>query len=359
MSDLALAFERVSLWMISTAVILAAAMTCAVVVERIALAWHMAHRRRVERRYGPFVRRALAGDASALGVLVGSPGRHRLTIARLLIVPLIADRDRGRIAATRGLVRAMSPQPSTGDRWPIADRWLRSRWWWRRAVALGALGLLQATNRTARVVAALDDPNADVRNAALDALADMQDPAALPAIVVRLHDETLHRGRRSAAIEAFGSRGEAFLLELSRVDPGNRLGYARALAICGTGASRSALCEWAGDPRPEVRAAAFEALAHVGLDQSAASLALDGLESPDAAVRAMAAGALHGWTGGGDAAAHLARHLDDTWTIAVRAARSLLSMGHAGRIELEACATRSDVAGILARQMLWEAKGQW
>jgi len=63
MSDLSLAFERASLWMISAAVILAAAMICAVIVERIALAWHLAHRRRVESRYGPLVRRALDGDA--------------------------------------------------------------------------------------------------------------------------------------------------------------------------------------------------------------------------------------------------------------------------------------------------------
>jgi HEAT repeat protein len=235
---------------------------------------------------------------------------------------------------------------------------LRSHWWWRRTVALRALGLLQATNRTGRIVAALDDPNENVRNAALDALADMQDPAALAAIVVRLHDASLQRGRRAAAIEAFGSQCEVLLLELSRVDPENRLSYARALAICGTQVSRPTLCGWTSDTRATVRAAAFEALAHVGLDEAAASLAVQGLESRDVAVRAMAAGALHGWTGAGDAASHLGRHLDDTWTIAVRAARSLRSMGHAGRVELEACAIRSDVAGVLARQMLWEAQGQ-
>ena len=359
MIDLALAFERASVWIISAAVILAVSMTCAVIVGRIALAWHEAQRRHVEQRYGPLARRALDGDQGALRALVSSPSRQRLAIARLLLVPLITDRDPGRIAATRAVVRAMSPPGPIAGRWPIADRWLRSRLWWRRAIALRALGLLQATNRTARVVAALDDPNADVRGAALDALADMQDPAALPAIVVRLHDASLQRGRRAAAIMAFGSRGETFLLELARVDPEHRLGYAHALAICGTEVSRPTLCEWTGDRRATVQAAAFEALAHVGLDDAAASLALHGLDSGDVAVRAMAAGALHGWTGAGDAASHLGRHLDDTWTIAVRAAHSLRAMGHAGRVELEARAVRPDVAGALARQMLWEAPGQW
>jgi hypothetical protein len=69
----------------------------------------------------------------------------------------------------------------------------------------------------------------------------------------------------------------------------------------------------------------------------------------------MAAYALRGWEGPGDAAARLARHLDDTWIVAVRAARTLLSMGHAGVVELQACASRPNLGGLLARQMLWQA----
>jgi len=357
MSDLVLAFERATVWVVWTGLLLAVSMTCAVVFGRIALAWHRALEQRAEQRYGPLVRRARDGDKGALDALVRSPSRLRLTLARLLIDPLIADRNPVHIAATRAIVRAMSPGVPA-DRWPLADRWLRSPWWWRRTVALRAFGLLQATNRTGAAVAALDDANADVRNAALDALADMQDPAALPAIVVRLHDASLQRGRRAAAIEAFGSRCEPFLLELAHVDPEHRLNYARALAICGTERSRPTLCEWTGDARTKVRAAAFEALAHAGLDEAAASLAIHALDSGDVAVRAMAARALHGWTGGGDAASHLARHLDDTWTVAVLAARSLQSMGDAGRAALGARAERPDLAGVLARQMLWEEQAQ-
>jgi HEAT repeat protein len=107
-----------------------------------------------------------------------------------------------------------------------------------------------------------------------------------------------------------------------------------------------------------VRAAAFEALAHVGLDDRAAALAIDALESPDQSVRAMAAHALRGWTGPGDAAAHLADHLADTWTVAVRAARSLQSMGPAGLARLQESAGRPDLAGVLAQQMIWEHRAQ-
>jgi HEAT repeat protein len=351
MNDLLIGFERIALSMVWLAVGLTALMTSAVVAERVALAWHEAWLQRVARRYEPLVRRALDGDESALSTLVRSPSRYRVSIARLLIMPLIYDRDPALIAASRGIVHAMSLVPT-------ADRLLRSRWWWRRALAIRALGLTQIRDHTAKIVAALDDPNAEVRNAALDALADMQDPAALTAIVVHLHDARLHRGRRAAALAAFGSQCEEFLLDLARVDPLNRFSYARALAFCGTELSRPTLCEFTSDARVEVRAAAFEAFARVGLDDGAAPLVIAALDSPDVAVRAMAAAALHGWTGAGDGASRLARHLNDTWTVAMRAARSLQSMRAAGRVELEACARRSDQAGELARQMLWEAAVQ-
>jgi HEAT repeat protein len=104
-----------------------------------------------------------------------------------------------------------------------------------------------------------------------------------------------------------------------------------------------------------VRATAFEALAYVGLDDAAARVAIDGLESDDSRVRAMAAYALRGWQGSGDAAARLAPHLDDTWAVAVQAARTLQSMGPAGSLELHARSASPDIGGLLARQMLWQA----
>jgi len=237
----------------------------------------------------------------------------------------------------------------------IAERYLQSRWWWRRALALRALGLMQQGSHTGDMLAALDDSNPDVRGAALDALADLHDPATLPAIVARLQDTSLQRGRRAAVIAAFGSQCEPFVLELAERDPASRLNYARMLGICGTARARPALSTWTADARPDVRAAAFEALAHIGLDERSATLAIRGLESADVKVRSMAAYALHGWTGAGDPAAHLARHLDDAWTVAVRAAQSLLEMKEIGRAELANWARHGGLAGLLARQMLWQA----
>jgi hypothetical protein len=348
MMDILVHAERLALWSAWTGILLVVAMAVAVVIGRLVSTYSLARLQHIERVYQPLVRRALAGDAAACRMLVASPRRHRVPIGWLLITPLVDDRDPDRIAVTRAIAGALSLVT-------IAEQYLRSRCWWRRALALRALGLLQQRSHTGDLLAGLDDSNPDVRGAALDALADLHDPASLPTIVTRLHDTSLQRGRRAALIAAFGSQCEPFVLDLAERDPARRLNYARMLAICGTARARPALAAWATDPRPDVRAAAFAALAHIGLDDLSATIAIRALESADVAVRSMAAYALHGWTGVGDPAAHLARHLDDAWAVAVRAAESLLEMKETGRAELANWARRGGLAGLLARQMLWQA----
>ncbi len=332
------------------AVALATVAAALVLVERAVFALQQVRLRRLERRYAPLVLRALADDTAAADELAASPPRHRLAILRLLIVPLIDDRDPLRIERTRAIVPAIAFIPT-------AERYLRSWRWWRRALALHALGLVQARDHTAAIVAALDDPNANVRAAALDALTDLCDPASLQAVAVRLHDPSLPAGRRAAALAAFGCKGEIFLLDLAEVDAAHRANYASALALCGTARARPALARWTEDPRAEVSAAALEALARIGVDGDAARLAIAALEHKDARVRAMAAQALRGWAGD-DAAAHLAGHLDDEWPVALRAARALQS-SPAGVVELQARTSRTDLTGVLARQMLWQGAAQW
>ena len=349
MSDVLQNLDRLAFWALSLGLGFAAVMALAVVVERLAVAAHNRFLRRLTRQYRPLIERALGGDHVALNQIVRSPSRYRLELVRLLIFPLVDDRSPNRIAATRDIIGAMSLVP-------LANRWLRSRRWWRRVAALQAFGLLQLENRAPQMVAALDDANAEVRNAALDALADLRDPATLRAIVVRLHDTSLQRGRRAAALAAFGSECEGFLIDLSHVDVAHRLNYAKALTICGTARSRSILCDWTADEREEVRAAAFEALARIGVDDRAAALALAALDRGDVHERAMAAAALRGWNGAGEWPVILGRHLGDAWPVAIRAARALQSAGPAGRAALEPYAARTDQAGELARQMLWEAK---
>jgi HEAT repeat protein len=340
-------FARLAPVLVWAAVATALTMAAAVIVERTAFGVLRARNRRLTARYRPLVRRAIDGDQAARDALLASPTRHRLALGWLLIEPLIDDRDPERIASTRAIAEALSV-------FRIADRYLGSWLWWRRALALRALGLAQARDHTADVIAALDDGHPDVRAAALDGLADMHDRASLQAIVVRAHDTSLHRGRRGAALKAYGADCEPFLLELAEVDPANRLNYIHALAIVGTARCRPLLCRWTRDPRIDVRATAFEAMAYVGLDDETARVAIEGLESDEPRVRAMAAYALRGWQGPGDAAARVAACLDDTWAVAVRAARTLQSMGPAGAAELQVRASRADISGVLARQMLWQ-----
>jgi len=338
-------FEAVARLLLWVSVRLALAMLALVVIERAVYVLARVRREYVDGRYRPLVQSALMGDAAAVERLVAVPSRHRLAVARLLIEPLVDDRGPARIARTRAIVGDLSVIP-------IADRYLLSWLWWRRAVALRSMGVLQMRDYTAAAIAALDDPHPDVRAAALDALTYLRDPTSLPAVVVRLHDASLHPARRLAALAAFGPECEDFLLELSQVDAAHLANYAKALAICGTRRSRPVLGQWTRDARHEVRAAAFDALAHVGVDAETAGLAVEALESANDTVRAMAASALRGWMGSGDAAVRLGQHLDDVWPVAVRAAQSLRSMGHAGEFELQARSSRSDLTGRLARQML-------
>jgi HEAT repeat protein len=340
---------RIAVLLAQIGAFLVFSMAVAVVAERAVFAFQMRHRRRVDTRYGPLVRRALDGDDAAGRELAASAPKHHFDIARLLVGPIIDERNPERVVRARTIGRALALVP-------LADRFLESHWWWwRRALALRMFGALQNRTRTAAIVAALDDQHIGVRAAALDALADLQDPATLPALVVRLNDASMPRGRRAAAMAAFGHECEPLLLDLADADVEHRDAYARALMLCGTERARPALCAWTRDPRADVRAAAFRTLGHVGLDEAAAHLAIAALESGDATVRAAAARGLHGWTGPGDAASRLATHLEDEWLVAAQAARALQSMPTDGHRELRASATRPGLAGALARQMLWEA----
>lgn len=350
MSELVRTSERWILWLVEISVICSTVMLLTVLLHRAALWFHDALYRRASRKYQPVLQRALGGDSAAMEQLAASPERYRLAIARMIIRPLVDDRDASRVAAARTVMRALSVER-------MANRLLNHWRWWHRTVALRALGMLQDTRWTPQLVGALDDSNAEVRNAAVDGLADMQDPAAMPALVVRLHDTSLHRGRRLAALAAFGPGAEERLIELARVHPDHRANYAFALQLCATSACRPLLCSWLDDPRHEVRAAAIGALGHAGLDEHCAGLIALALDDGDVHVRAAAAAALRQWSGSGQIAGALARHLDDEWIVAVEAGNALRSVG-TYRVELERRAAESGTAGQLARQMIWELDHQ-
>ena len=137
-------------------------------------------------RYSPLARRALAGDEAARAAPgqsrrgTGSPSRW------LLIEPLIDDRDPARIARTRAIVgrcrsfRSPTVTCAAGCGGGARSRCAR----WAAPAARPHGGAHRRARRSASGRAA----------AALDALTDMHDLASLQAVVVRLHDTSLHRG---------------------------------------------------------------------------------------------------------------------------------------------------------------------
>jgi len=340
------ALESTVEMVVAVAAALALVLALALVFERAAVAGWDARRGRLERLYRPLLAKALEGDDAARRRLAASPSRHRRLITELLLFPMHDLRERRLVDRARAILDGIG-LPS------LIDGYLESWWWWRRAMALRAAGFLRMREYTPRLVAALDDGHAEIRAAALDGLTDSGDPEALAAVVVRLDDETLHRGRRAAALAAFGARCEPMLLDLAADDTANRLLYAQALAITGTGAARPALSSWIADPRPAVRAAALDALRHTGLDAACTGAVVAALEDPEAQVRAAAARAA-GVGAPPVVADRVAAHLTDCWPVCADAARALRRLGADGRLRLEQASARDDLAGTLARQMLWE-----
>ena len=147
--------------------------------------------------------------------------------------------------------------------------------------------------------------------------------------------------------------------------PRNALEYARAhrrqfLAALGAFLRIPSISSQPRHARDVRRCAEWLArhLGRIGLDDGAARIVITALDGDDVAVRAAAPGALRGWRCAGDNTADLVRHLDDDWPVALCAARTLQSIGGAGRRALESQAARADLAGVLARQMLWEVEAR-
>ena len=111
MSDVIVNADRLASVILWTSAVLALATLVVVALERAAFALTESARLRFQHRYRPLIQRALAGDDDARRQLVDSPVRHRVKLARLLIEPLIADRNPERIVETRAIAEAMSLIP--------------------------------------------------------------------------------------------------------------------------------------------------------------------------------------------------------------------------------------------------------
>jgi len=315
--------------------------------QRLARAAAETRRRSLTSRYGPTVAAALAGDAAALSAAVAIPARHRALVASLVLAPLHVVRG--------GHNRRAS---ELADRMRMTDGWrtdLRSRRWWHRSEAALALGMLRDQSAVPSLIGLLDDDHEQVRSAAVDALGQVADPSAIQPLLTRLNDPTRHeRARVVQSLRAFGETATAALLEHGAAHPDDRPLIALILSFVGGAAARGPLLQWAASGQPETRAAAWKALAVVGLDERTFYHALKGLGDEDPEVRAAAARAL-AHSGRGEASPHLADHLDDEWEVAAQAARALGKLGTDGHAALSARVKQGPGLGHdLAQQVLWE-----
>lgn len=222
-----------------------------------------------------------------------------------------------------------------------------------------ALGMIRDAASVPALLALLDHHHDQVRAAAIDALGQLGDPSALGALVARMGRPVRYeRARVVQALQAFGPDVAEALIGHARTHPKERALVAVVLAdVSGPGAA-SALLDWTADADPVIRAAAWRALAIIGLSDRAFYHALKALRDDHSDVRAGAARAV-ARTGRADATDYLAQLLDDDWDVAAAAALGLRRMGPRGQATLQVRAAGSPGLGYdLARQVLWESEGR-
>ncbi len=316
--------------------------------QRLLRAAGEARRRSLIARYGPLIAAALDGDTVAAAAAASViPARHRTLAASLVLAPLHVVRGGHNTRAAE-----------LAERLKLSEGWrtdLRSRRWWHRSEAALALGLLRDRAAVPTLIGLLDDDHDQVRAAAIDALGQIGEPSAIAPLLARMNDPVRHeRARLVQSLRAFGEGATAALLAHGSANAGDRALVATILSFVGGAAARDPLLQWCASEQPATRAAAWRALAAVGLDERAFYHALKGLGDDHAAVRAAAARAL-ARTGRSDASPHLARHLDDEWEVAAQSARALIGLGPEGHAALAARVKQGEGLGHdLAQQVLWE-----
>jgi HEAT repeat protein len=209
---------------------------------------------------------------------------------------------------------------------------------WERATAAARLAEHRHPKATEALIAAVNDPDRDVRTVAVRSLGELGDPAALQVLADTLAgamsggSELSHRVV-AASLARFGPQvADALAPHLSH--PSWRVRGAVAMILGEVGAQGYAepLLERLGDPEPDVRAKAAQALGRIGAEGALFPL-LGRLEDASWLVRMQAVRAL-GKTADPAAVGAVSRRLTDAhWRVRQEAAIALGKMGD-GAIEV-------------------------
>lgn len=318
------------------------------IVQRLVRAYMVARRRDLVARYRPAIEAALNADRVPADFPRALATRHRDIAGELVLATL-------RIVRGPQTVRAQA----LAEHLELSALWrgdLKARRWWHRSEAALALGLLRDRKSVRDLIPMLDDDNEQVRAAVIDALGQIGDALAVPALLARMGDPTRHeRARVIQSLRAFGTKTTPLLVEHGRAYPRDRALVATVLSHVGGAAAAAELLEWSGADDAATRAAAWTALATIGLDDRAFYHAIKALDAAEPPVRAAAARAL-ARCGRTDASPYLAAHLDDAeWEVAAQSARALARLGKDGHDALTArAAAAAGLGQDLAKQVLWE-----
>lgn len=225
----------------------------------------------------------------------------------------------------------------------------RSRRPVERGTAVLLLNLFRDPAGTGVAVAALRDPDPDVRLVGARSLALVGSPESAQALIEALQDRCLAWERiveRLAAPWALQACLAALRAESdkSQRDPDLRSNLARALGLIGDAAAEPELIRMLESGTVEERVNATRSLGQVGTQRSVAVLERE-LEDPSDVLRAQAATAL-GLIGSRDSIPALTKAMTDRgWWVRSNAASALARMGEPGKEALVAVANGTDRFG--------------
>lgn len=209
---------------------------------------------------------------------------------------------------------------------------LRSRAWWRRAEAAEKLGVMGSKQAVDPLVAALDDPSAEVRLRAARALGLIRGQTSIRPLVQALADPSRWSAIRLSEI-LIGSGEEAVDELLAAYETLPSPARVSALDILGrirTPRAATLLRRAIADEMPDVRARAAHAMGLLA-DGSFEPFLTKALDDESWAVRAMAAKALGRIKAKGAIRVLAAKLADREWWVRSNAGDALRVLGPEGR----------------------------
>jgi hypothetical protein len=232
-----------------------------------------------------------------------------------------------------------------------AQRWARSRWWWRRL--RGAHLLSSLCDEDPLMHRLLGDPHPAVRAEAITWAGDHVDTAVAERLVDLLADRSplCRHAAKDALLRAGPAAPPVVAEHLRRGDSPNLDALLDVAAGRPDHRYQAAARSLAGDPRPAIRAVAARLLGELGGHDAIPVLELQ-LTDPQPAVREEAAAAL-GRLGHWPAASAVARLLrDPSWDVRCAAGEALAALGAPGALMLQRYSRDDDpFAADMARRV--------